>query len=465
MAAMDGVWSPERRALTLGLIGTITLVAFESMAVTTIMPDVKDDLGGVGLYGWVFSAFFLGNLVGVVVAGQLTDHRGPATAYLLGLSLFVVGLLVGGLAPTMLVLVLGRAVQGFGAGAVPATAYASIGRAYPEAIRPRVFAIMSTAWVVPGLVGPGIASVVSTTVGWRWVFLGLVPMAAVLGTIAHRSLRPLAIVDGDRPDSRLVGALRIAGGATLVLAGLTSESLLAALPLVATGVVVGFPAFRRLVPAGTLRAAPGLPAAVAARGILTFAFFGTDAYITLAVTDARGGSTLLGGAALTATALTWASGSWLQERMVNRVGTRRFVTVGHVVVLAGIAMAAVTLWDRVPLGTIVVAWAIAGLGMGMSYAPISLAVLRESPPGQEGASSSSMQLSDVLGVSLGTGLGGAAIALGDGLGWDAATGIGLAWLLAGSMAALGIAVARRLPGPETPALAAAQGDRPVASDA
>src|SRR4051794_2271259 len=187
---MDGVWSPERRALTVGLVFTITLMAVESLAVATILPDVKDDLGGLGLYGWVFSAFFLGSLVGVVVAGQTTDHRGPGPAYLLGLSLFVVGLLVGGLAPSMLVLVVARAVQGFGAGAVPATGYAAIGRAYPEEIRPRMFAIMSTAWVVPGLLGPGLASTVSNAFGWRWVFLGIVPFAVIAGAIAYRPLRP-----------------------------------------------------------------------------------------------------------------------------------------------------------------------------------------------------------------------------------------------------------------------------------
>src|SRR6187551_3038036 len=115
----QGVWAPQRRALTVGLVSTITLMAVESLAVATILPDVKSSLGGIGLYGWVFSAFFLGSIVGVVVAGQATDHRGPGAAYLLGLVLFIVGLLAGGFAPSMLVLVIARAVQGFGAGAVP----------------------------------------------------------------------------------------------------------------------------------------------------------------------------------------------------------------------------------------------------------------------------------------------------------------------------------------------------------
>ena len=456
----QSVWSPERRGLTLGLVATITLVAVESLAVATILPDVKDDLGGLGLYGWVFSAFFLGSLVGVVVAGQTTDHRGPGAAYLMGLALFTLGLLAGGLAPSMLVLVLARGVQGFGAGAVPATAYASIGRAYPEELRPRVFAILSTAWVVPGLLGPGLAGAVSNAFGWRWVFLGLVPLVLLAGTIAYRPLRPLRIEAAERPGpsgrlsgrraSRLPGALRVALGAGLVLAGLTADSFLYAVPLVLAGVVVGTPAFLRLVPKGTMRAEPGLPAAVLVRGALTFAFFGADAYIPLAVTDARGSTTLFAGLALTATAISWTAGAWVQERLVYRVGARRFVMLGHAILLAGIAMASLVLWDAVPLAVIAVAWAIAGFGVGMAYAPISLTVLREAPPGQEGTATSGMQLTDLLGVALGTGFGGAAVALGEALGWDPARGIGIAWAMAGAMAVVGIFVARRLPGPERP---------------
>ncbi|HVM52259.1 MAG TPA: MFS transporter [Acidimicrobiales bacterium] len=446
---MSGVWAPERRALTTGLVLTITLVAFESLAVATILPDVEADLGGLSLYGWVFSAFFLGSLVGVVVAGQTTDHRGPAAAYLLGLGLFVGGLVLGGLAPSMFVLVVARAVQGFGAGAVPATAYATIGRAYPEAIRPRVFAILSTAWVVPGLLGPGAAGAISHAVGWRWVFLGLVPLSLVAGLIAYRPLRALAVEDGVRAASRLGPALRVAIGAGLVLGGITADRFVVAVPLVAAGAMVGVRPFLSLVPPGTVRAAPGLPAAVLVRGVLTFAFFGADAYIPLAITSARGATTLYAGLALTVSAVFWTAGSWFQERLVNRVGPRRFVGAGHLVMLAGIGGAALILWDAVPLWVVVVAWAIAGFGIGMSYAPISLTVLREAPPGQEGTATAGMQLTDLLGVSLGTGFGGAAVGLGDTLGWGPTPGIGIAWGMAAAAALAGAVIARRLPGAST----------------
>jgi MFS family permease len=442
----DGVWAPDRRALTAGLVSTITIMAVESLAVGTILPDVKRALGGLGLYGWVFSAFFLGSIVGVVIAGRTTDHRGPRTAYLLGLALFVAGLLAAGLAPTMLVLVLARVVQGMGSGAVPATAYAAIGRAYPEPLRPRMFAVLSTAWVVPALVGPGFASAVSNAFGWRWVFLGLVPFVVIAGTVALRGLRPLDVVGGTAGPSRLTEALRVAIGAACVVAGLTAADLVA-LPLVVVGLVIGVPGFLALVPRGTVRAAPGLPAATLVRGVLTFAFFGSDAFISLAITDVRDSTTVVAGVAYTASALSWTAGSWLQERRVQRVGARRLVVIGHAVLVAGIALASLVLLEEVPLGLIVVAWIVAGFGIGLAYAPISLTVLREAPPGEEGTATAGMQLTDLLGVSLGTGLGGAAVAIGHAVGWSPRGGIAVAWALAGAAGIAGMAIARRLPGP------------------
>ena len=183
--------TPARRGLTMGLVLTITLVAFEALAVITILPTIKDDLEGISLYGWVTSAFQLGLLVGIVVAGGQADRRGPGPPFVAGVLVFMAGLTIGGLAPSMLVLVLARGLQGLGAGAIPAVAYAAIGRSYPEALRPRVFAVLSTAWVVPGLIGPALSALVAASAGWRWVFLGLLPLVAASGALAWPSLRRL----------------------------------------------------------------------------------------------------------------------------------------------------------------------------------------------------------------------------------------------------------------------------------
>ena len=107
-----------------------------------VMPLVARDLHGLALYGWVFSTFQLASLVGIVAAGRDADRHGPARPYVVGLVLFSAGLLVAGLAPFMWVLVAGRCLQGFGAGAVPAVAYVAIGRSLHEAQRARMMAVL-----------------------------------------------------------------------------------------------------------------------------------------------------------------------------------------------------------------------------------------------------------------------------------------------------------------------------------
>src|SRR6201999_2130113 len=176
-----GIWTPGRRSLTIGLVLAVTLVAFEALAIATVLPVVSRQLGDLRLYGWVFSAFLLASLIGIVVAGTLADRAPLGRPMLAGLALFTLGLIIGGTAPDMAILVAGRAVQGLGAGVVPAVAYVAISRCYPEESRPRMFAVLSTAWVVPGLAGPGIAALVAEAVGWRWVFLGLIPLVVATG--------------------------------------------------------------------------------------------------------------------------------------------------------------------------------------------------------------------------------------------------------------------------------------------
>ena len=154
----------------------------------------------------------------------------------------------------------------------------------------------------------------------------------------------------------------------------------------------------------------GLPATILSRGLLTFAFFGADAYVTLTITTVRGHSTLMAGAVVTASTLAWTVGSWVQARLNDRWEGARLVRTGLVLILVGTAGMAWQLRPGVPVGEAFVAWSVAGFGMGLSYAPISLMMLRAAPPGREGWASASLNLADVLGIALGVGIGGAAVA-------------------------------------------------------
>lgn len=450
-AETDGVWAPHRRRLTTGLVLTITLVGFESLAIATVMPVVEDDLGDLSLYGWVFSGFFLGSLAGIVVAGQLADERGTAFPYAAGLALFSGGLLIGGLAPSMAILVVGRVLQGVGAGAIPAVAYTTVGRAYPAILRPRVFAVFSTAWVVPGLIGPAASTAISEGIGWRGVFLALLPLVAVAAALTLPALTcRVATVPGievgpPRFDgTRVRTVLVLIAGTTAVFVAAGGVPLPVALPAVVVGVPLAVRSFVALVPAGTLRLAPGMPAAVAVRGILTFAFFGTDAYVSLTLQDVRGRPTWIAGLALTACTILWTSGSWVQARIVGRVGPRRMVGIGFAFVGVAIVGMLASLGSA-PIWLAVVAWGVGGLGIGLAYAPLSVTVLGLAEPGREGGASAALQLSDVLGIALGTGAGGALVALAESRDWLLRSGLEIAFSICLGVALLGILAARRLP--------------------
>jgi MFS family permease len=448
-----GIWTPGRRPLTIGLVLAVTLVAFEALAIATVLPVVSRQLGDLRLYGWVFSAFLLSSLVGIVIAGTLADRMPLGRPMLAGLALFAVGLVIGGTAPTMAILVAGRAVQGLGAGVVPAVAYVSISRGYPESCRPRMFAVLSTAWVIPGLIGPAIAALVASAVGWRWVFLGLLPLVAVAGLLATLALRSVPRpASTARPELPYLPVLGVVTGAGVALASLSSGQL----PIVVVGVPAGgallVVSLRRLTPPGTLLARRGLPATILSRGLLTCSFFAGDAYVPYAITAVRHAPTEMGALALTAATMTWTAGSWVQARWITRVGPRRLIRLGEGMVFIGLALMSVTLLPSVPVALGIVAWAIGGFGIGQAYAPLSVTTLDRATRGQEGRATSALQLFDVLGQAIGTGVAGAIVA-GAARGLGHRDGVALAFGFALFVSVISILAGVRLPsrltGPET----------------
>jgi MFS family permease len=442
-----GVLAPGRRPLTIGLVLLITAIAFEALAVSTAMPVVSRELNGVRLYGLAFSGFMLANLVGIALGGPLSDRTGPGRPMVVGLTLFGTGLVVSGLAPTMDVVVVGRVVSGLGSGAVFSTAYVVIGLGYPESARPRMFAVISSAWVVPSLVGPVIAGSVADHWTWRAVFLGLAPVMALDAALVLPGMRKLVVPARAHEPLPVANAVGLALGAGVMVAGFNrfSGNVLLASALVVVGLAAAVRPFRRLVPPGTLRARGTLPTAVAMRGLLAFSFFTFDAFLPLTLTSLRGVSPTQAGLTLTAGGISWATGAWVAERRALVWGWRRTVSTGVCSILLGIGTSALVLVPSVPVLLAPLGWLLAGLGMGLCYPTFGLIVLEEAAEGQIGRASSALQLTDMLGVAVGTGVAGAAVAFTVAGGWGRRPGIEAADAMTVVAGLLALLLARRLP--------------------
>ena len=238
------VFDAERRSLTIGILLTVTSFAVEGMGVVPALPTAVRDLGGLPLFGWAFSAFMLAWLVGTVAGGLLADARGPYRSMAAGLLGFGVGLVLAGLSRGMAQFLAGRALQGAGGGAMIAAAYVAIARAYPDNLRPRMMALTSSVWVLPAVLGPALSGAVAERVGWRFVFLGIVPLLIVVALVVLPQLGRFAVKRPLAGARRMASALRAGFGAALVLAAPSlypREAAVAA--AVVVGVVLLLPAF------------------------------------------------------------------------------------------------------------------------------------------------------------------------------------------------------------------------------
>lgn len=406
------VWSAELRATTIGMLTLITIAAFEHLGVSTAMPRMMADLHGEALYSWPFTAFLAASVMATVLSGRFCDRFGPGPALVAGPGLFLAGLLASGVASGMPLLLAGRVLQGFGLGTQTVAIYVLVALIYPQRSRPAVFGLLAAAWVVPSLVGPTGAGLITEHIGWRWVFLGMVPFA-VLGVLllvpVIRNL-PRAERDGTEPARRVlpVAAVATAFGIT-ALTWAAQHPSFGTLWLGLAGIAALVPSLRVLMPRGTFTARSGLPATVLMRGVLAGAFFGVEAFVPLTLTAVHGFSPAMAGVPLTVGAIGWAAASHWQGRYpdLNRVTLIRVALLMQAAALASMALVAADwglAWLVLPF------WTVAAAAMGLAYPSISVLSLDHAAPADRGFVSSALTVNDMTFSAITVGLGGVMLA-------------------------------------------------------
>jgi MFS family permease len=308
-------WLARRRiALGAVLVGQV-VAAFEGTVVTSAMPTIVRELGGLAAYGWVFSSFLIASTVAVLVCGKLADAIGRLPVFLGGMGLFLVGSCLCGSATSFGGLVAFRVVQGLGAGALTPIAMTISADLYTLAERAKVQALLTSTWGAANVVGPLIGGWIVLHMSWRWVFLVNVPVGALAAGLLAVSYRD--------PPRRALGPL--------------------------FDVPVREPAVRA-----------GLIGSAFAGGII----YACTAYVPLWVVGGGRGDALAAGAALVPLLVGWAVGSSFGVRVLIARGMRTTVAGSFAIVLVAAVVLTVAASTSGAGPLAMASLAMMGLGIG-----------------------------------------------------------------------------------------------------
>jgi EmrB/QacA subfamily drug resistance transporter len=401
------------RGLTVvALLFGLFLAAMEMTVTSTAMPTVVGELGGLHLYAWAFAAYMLTATVTVPIHGKLADLKGRRPVLLAGLALFLLGSVACGAARSMEMLVLARAVQGLGAGAIQPITLTIVGDLFDVRARGRMQGLFGAVWGIAGLVGPLLGGALVKYASWRWVFWVNVPFglaAAAVFVFAYHE-RP------ERHEHRLdlAGALLLSVAVVCALlaargAGAGLVAIPAALAALGLFLVVERRAPEPLVPLDLFRDRV-IAVSSAAGALLGAAMFATVTYVPLWVQSVLGGTPTAAGAAIAPMAVGWPIASAISGRLIPRTGYRALVRGGlGLAALAGLGLA-VLLRPGVPLALVQAVTFAYGAGLGVANTPLVIAVQSAVPWRRRGVATATTLFFRTIGGALAVGVLGGLLA-------------------------------------------------------
>ncbi|MBD2865399.1 MFS transporter [Paenibacillus sp. IB182363] len=389
-------------------------IGFEGLAVTTVAPAIAGDLNGIHLFGWIFSAYLLAQIVGTLVIGRQIDRKGPASLFTIAILLFAAGLVLAAVATDMYVLIGSRALQGFGAGAMYTCIYTAISLSYPDELRAKILGALGTAYVLPSMLGPYVAGLIAQHFSWRFVFWGVLPfllLAVLLSLPVFRKLK-MPVVQ-EKNETGVIGlSVLLAIGTGLFLSGLGMLPKALGITLLIVGLALMAQPLRKLLPSGTLIFHAGLSSLIASRGLFFAAYVCTQNFLVLALTDTKGLAADRAGLIVACAALSWCIVAILQARWDaadQGRGRNKRIIAGILLMIAGIGIMAwvpvLNIWLAI-LGEIV-----AGIGIGLAHTTSGTVAFSFSKEGESGQVSGSLQFADSFTPGVAVGIGGAIVAL------------------------------------------------------
>jgi EmrB/QacA subfamily drug resistance transporter len=405
--------------LIIGLMLAMSVAALDGTVVSTAMPTIVGSLGGLSLFSWVFSIYLLTSTVPVPLYGKLADLYGRKPVLLFGCALFLVGSGLCGIAGTMEQLIIFRAVQGLGAGAILPMVITVVGDNFPMEQRARIQGFFSGVWGVSSLLGPLVGGLITEGVSWRWIFLINIPIGlvgiAILASVYHERLQKRSHVIDSWGTLLLTGAL--VSFLVALLQGVKEWGWLGGPTLslfaVAAFLMTLFILQERRVSEPVIALSLFGNKVIAIASLGTFMggamMFGFTSYVPLFIQGVRGDSALQSGLILLPMSFLWTVGSIISGRTIMKVGYYPSLIVGGVLLVSG-AVTLLFLNRDTSLAVAALAGTFAGLGMGFTMPALVISVQNSVDWGQRGIATALTQFFRTIGGSISVAIMGAILA-------------------------------------------------------
>jgi EmrB/QacA subfamily drug resistance transporter len=404
-------------APTIAMLVSIFVAAMDVAIMSTVMPTIVGQLGGLPLYSWSFAAYLLTSTTTLPLYGKLADLYGRKPIFLLGMGLFVLGSFLAGAATTMEQLIVFRAVQGLGASGTLPIAITIAGDLFPLEQRAKIQGVISSVWGVAAVLGPLIGSAIVAQTTWRWVFWINLPIGLLTATVLAATLRERVHRRSHQID--YLGAALLTAGVTALLLALVEGGqrgfhtpAVGGLLVTAALLLVLFVENERrapepMVPLSLLRQRLlGLTSLCGL--VLGGCIYSASTYVPLFVQGVLGGSPQDVAWASATISVAWTLGSLLGSRLLLRTGFRAAALLGMALISLG-AGVLVRLTSASLLGEVLVAGALLGLGLGVSATAFIVVVQTAVGWDQRGIATATHQFFRSIGGTIWVSVQGAAL--------------------------------------------------------
>jgi len=414
--------SRRRWAVTIGVMTGMFIAALEATVVGTAMPTVIATLGGLSQYSWVFTAYIVTSTVTVPVWGKLSDLYGRRLLYQVGIGIFLLGTLLSGMSTSMTQLIIFRAIQGLGAGALIPLAMTIIGDIFTLKERARMQALFSGVWGLSSVIGPIVGGFITDNISWRWVFFINLPIGVVAAIIIGLALKEPKI--DEKPKIDYAGATVLMAAISLLMlamveGGTSLATLFAPVNLILFGVsallLILFVVIERraadpIIPFALFKDRT-IKVSVIAGFLAGFAMFGGISFIPLFAQAALGATATQAGSLLTPLMLSWVTMSVIGGRVLLTMGYRTISLIGFVILTIGFVL--LTQFERTtPYFWLYFDLVLIGAGLGLTMLTLLIAVQQAVERSQLGVATSLNQFVRSIGGAFGVAIMGAVLTAG-----------------------------------------------------